>query len=248
MKNIVLILFAAATFAANAQVSCTPDPNNTNYGSTPQADEIPCVERGIYYEQVVQVLLPSQFSQATIDSFKMLTVSNLPSGINYTCGNATCTFYAEKSGCFVVYGTTTDSAKRYDIGFTGKAYIKVNGIPTTYNLDESLAKQAGFDMYLVVIEKDSACDQVTPTAIRNIATASSKINAFYAADTKQIVVNATSINTNVVQLEVFDIAGRLVANKTFTNTANTYFIESASLQKGLYLVRLNGTAAKVIVE
>lgn len=247
MKFLFTTLFIGFTFLVNAQINCTPDTANTTYGSTPQADQIPCIEKGVYYEQVVQVLLPSKFSQADIDSFKMQTVSGLPNGISYVCGNPTCTFYAEKSGCFVIYGTTNDTAKRYDIGFTGKAYIKVNGVPSTFNLNESLAKQAGFDLYLIVIEKDSACNQAIFTSIKNVENESLKFNAFYSAESKKIILQTKNATEVKLQVAIFDFAGRKMYAETTESNSNVIVIDSEMFAKGLYLVNINGVVSKLII-
>lgn len=247
MKKLFSALLIGSAFFVNAQVTCTADTTNTTYGSTPQADEIPCIQKGVYYEQVVQVLLPSQFTQAEIDSFKMQTVNGLPTGISYVCGNPDCTFYSEKSGCFVIYGTTNDTAKRYDIGFTGKAYIKLNGVPSTFNLNESLAKQAGFDLYLVVIEKDSACNQAVATSVKNIADSKAKFNVSYTADTKKILVQTTNATEMKLEVVIFDLAGKKIYAETKANNANKITIDSEKFSKGMYLIHINGYATKVII-
>ncbi|HRP39080.1 MAG TPA: T9SS type A sorting domain-containing protein [Chitinophagales bacterium] len=251
MKKVLLFIFTAFTIGANAQITCTPNNNNTTVGSTPRADSIPCIERGVYYEQVVNVLLPTQYTvqgiNATIDSFKMETVSNLPSGINYVCYNATCTFIGGKNGCFVVYGTTTDTAKRYDIAFTGTAYVKAMGFPTTYPIDESMAQQAGFSLYLKVIEKDSACQLGTPTSIKNIAENTQKINARFDIEKQQIIVELATLNSQAETIELFDLAGKKIYAQTINNTSGVYTLEYSNLRKGLYFVRANNTATKVLV-
>lgn len=251
MKKILLLVFTALSIVVNAQITCTPNNSNTTVGSTPRADSIPCIERGVYYEQAVNVLLPTQYNvqgiNATIDSFRMETVSNLPTGINYVCYNATCTFKGGKNGCFVVYGTTTDTAKRYDIAFTGTAYVKAMGFPTTYPIDESMAQQAGFSLFLRVIEKDSACELGTPTAVRNIEVQAQKINARFDVEKQQIVLELSTLNSQSNTIELFDLAGRKIFSQTISNTSGVYFLDSNKLQKGLYFVRVENAVTKVLV-
>jgi hypothetical protein len=248
MKKIMAIALLLKAFLLSSQVTCVPDTNNTNYGTTPQADEIPCVERRKYYEQVVQVLLPSLFSQAEIDSVKLLTVTNLPAGIQLTCGQPDCFFYAEKTGCFVIHGITTDSAKRYDIGFTGKAYIKVNGNPTTFNLNEALAKQAGFDIYLLVIEKDSACGQaITPTSIKTIEEAPACLRAYYSKDTRKIFVDLPASLQTLVDVKIFDALGKNLYCTFARPSEKSVSIQNIELSNGLYFIHIDGKTVKLLI-
>lgn len=249
MKNTLLLLLSAFALSLNAQVSCTPDPNNTNIGSSPAPEDIPCVERTVYYEQVVQVLLPTSYMGFDLESFEMNTVGNLPSGIDYVCHNTNCKFIGGQPGCFVAYGTTTDTAGRYDITFTGTAYVKTGIITIPYNIDESMAKQAGFNLYLSVVEKDSACPQYPVMAVDEITQNQSRIKAFYNQETHEIIVKNIIDNSGIITLEVFNMLGENIISKTYTqNSDNTYRLESPALQKGIYFIRVNNISTKVFVK
>ncbi len=240
MKHILLFTFSLLLLNASAQVSCVIDTTNAVEGATPTADLLPCAVQGVYYEQVVQLLLPSSFSVATIDSFKILTVSGVPNGMQYTTNPASMVFKGGKNGCFTISGTTNDPKGYYDVGFTGIAYVKFNGNKVTYPLSEEDAKGAGFDLFIEIVEPGDSCRQPVVSGIKNnkhfdgIA-----FNTFVSSQSDKLMVQVKTNEIFSGKVFVVNMLGATVATKNIEVNGHTSdVLDIAGISKGMYSVVL----------
>ena len=225
---------------ATAQVSCVIDTTNTVQGPTPTADKLPCAVQGVYYEQVVQLLLPSSVAIATIDSIKILTVSGVPTGLQYNSNPANRVFKGGKNGCFVISGTTNEPKGYYDIDFTAKAYVKVNGTKTTYDLDAAAAKGAGFDLFIEIVEPGDTCRQPIVSGIKdskkldNVA-----FNTFVSSQNDQVMVQVKTTDVFSAKVFIVNMLGATVASKNIeVNGYAADVLDIAGVAKGMYSVVL----------
>ena len=240
MKHILLFTFSLFLLNASAQVACVIDTTNVVQGATPTAENLPCAVQGVYYEQVIQILLPSAFAVATIDSFKILTVSGVPNGMQYASNPANRVFKGGKSGCFFIKGTTNDPKGYYDIGFTGTAFVKVNGVKTTYPLDEAAAKGAGFDLFIEIVEPGDTCRQPVTSSIKdskqfdNVA-----FNTFVSSQNDQVMVQVKTTEAFTAKVFIVNMLGATVASKHIEVNGNTSdVLDVAGVAKGMYTVVL----------
>lgn len=137
MKKLLLLASIAFFGALNLNAQCTPDPSLTSSGIYPDSATNfvgGCV--GQPYEQVVQNVVPTDTTvpvfgfpvPATIDSIKLVNVSGLPPGMNYSCNPNSCAFLGGATGCAVISGTC-NSTGTYNLVFDLTAYVTVQGLP-----------------------------------------------------------------------------------------------------------------------
>ena len=78
----VLCVFCFGVFSIQAQ--CVVDTTNFEM-ITPPSEELPCVERGVPYQAVIQFFTPPSLGGVSIDSIKVTTFNGLPTGIQTLC-------------------------------------------------------------------------------------------------------------------------------------------------------------------
>jgi len=240
MKHILLFTFSLFLLNASAQVACVIDTTNTVQGPTPTTDKLPCAVQGVYYEQVVQLLLPASYTIATIDSFKILTVNGVPNGMQYTTNPANMVFRGGKNACFVVSGTTNDPKGYYDIAFTGTAYVRVGGNKQTFPLSEEDAKGAGFELFIEIVEPGDTCRQPIASGIRsgkqldNVA-----FNTFVSSQNDQVMVQVRTTDVFSAKVFIVNMLGATVAAKNIeVNGYTADVLDVTGVAKGMYTVVL----------
>ncbi|MBK7150044.1 MAG: hypothetical protein IPH78_14855 [Bacteroidetes bacterium] len=128
MKKIYTLLASIVLFANTSFGQCVIDNSNTAFFS-PAPDSIPCVERGVPYNQVIQIKVPTTIDLAdfgspipfvlTVDSLVITNVSGIPSRA-YLCAKPCQRDYVwGDNGCGQVQGTTNDPVGNYPLDFTG---------------------------------------------------------------------------------------------------------------------------------
>ena len=159
-----------AGFAAN---SCTIDSANTQFFA-PGPDSLPCIERTVYYDQSIQIAVPTTINLQdfgaplsfilTVDSVVITGVNGLPNGITYAPNPSNGVLYGGKKGCAQVYGTTTDSAGHYPITFNGTFTAHGFPFPPFFDGDTTIdfatlqsLGQGMFDMFVDVINPGDPC-------------------------------------------------------------------------------------------
>ncbi len=246
MKNILPAFALAALSFSNiqAQVSCTIDPTNNVAGISPAPEDFPCITTGVYYEEVAQILIPTNFAIATIDSFEVLTVSGYPSNMNYTTNPASRRMNGGERGCFVFYGTTNDPKGYYDIVFTGIAWVRVGNQKYTYPLDEDQAKDAGFEMFIEVVNPGETCRQPVVSSISKIAPTPT-LTAFFSTANENLMVRIEN-TTSAAKLMLVNAMGAVVAQQNIQpDSANLLVLETPNITKGVYTLVLQ-TAEGVV--
>jgi len=151
------LLFSALCFIAltvNGFAQC-PDGSITAPGFHPPAAQLPSIERGVPYNETIQVNIPGTLDTlgftVTIDSVRVDSIGGLPNGISYTCNQPGCIFNGNSGGCVTFSGTTTDPVGQYDllpVSVTAFVTIPLVGQQTFPTDLASL----GFSYYLTVTE------------------------------------------------------------------------------------------------
>ncbi|CAN5178207.1 hypothetical protein BH09BAC1_BH09BAC1_25620 [soil metagenome] len=157
------LLILAFTFGASAQ--CTPDPNLTTPGFYPSTDSLPCVERSVPYNTVIQFKNYSTVDAAdfgapfsvivTVNYIQIDSISGFPAGITYTCTPSNCRFPGGSNGCIEISGTTTAATGNYDLLIYATINADVPGFGTINQAGTS--DDLGYDVYLNVINTGDPC-------------------------------------------------------------------------------------------
>ncbi len=165
MKQLtVLLLFFAVALRAFPQ--CSPDTTITQVGFYPPDSLLDCIERGIYYDEVIQfknfTFIPGSAVgfpgiTLTVISVQIDSIHNLPSGINYTCQNPNCFYTTGENGCVRIMGTTSDPTGEYNLGFYATVVVDFMGTQITANADSQLLADNGLGYKLKVINQGEVC-------------------------------------------------------------------------------------------
>jgi Secretion system C-terminal sorting domain len=120
MKKLLLSFFATGLVALSIEAqSCTPGANfvDSTYGVWPDTiQNFPPAAANVAYSTDLNFKVPAtvtaeldasgQFVGSPIQSFTVTGVQGLPTGYNYACNIANCTYAGGANGCANVYGTT----------------------------------------------------------------------------------------------------------------------------------------------
>ncbi len=132
MKRIFFTIIAFLALVPSGFSQC-PDPSITGMGFYPPADQLPCIERGLPYSEVIQINLPATFDTSlfgiavtvTINTVTINNITGQPTGINYTCTPTNCQFPGGGAGCINLSGTTNDPAGTYNLAVSITANVTV---------------------------------------------------------------------------------------------------------------------------
>src|SRR6476659_8580474 len=118
-------LMAALMLVVGINAQCTINPSaQTTPGANPTAANLPCVVRGVAYNQTVQGQVQSSqdttlFTQQV--HVQVDSVTGLPNGIVFS-KNPT-VILGGGNGCVNFAGTTNDPTGRYPVTAWGKAWV-----------------------------------------------------------------------------------------------------------------------------
>ncbi len=272
MKKLSSFIVAFVFFAGAATAQCVVDSTaQTTPGVNIPADSLPCVERGVAFNQIVQGKIqegadttfslpfvgtvPAYFK---VDSVIIDSIAGLPVGISAIL--APPVLYGGSNGCVNFTGTTTDTVGVYYLTAYGTVWLRAQGNAFGQAFDRAIPPQRGNlnqyspfgDYYLHVIETGDPCIQ--PAVNTGINDFSAVLNAGLSVYPNpsngvfELRLNAGGrVNGDV---SVVDVTGRVVYNQRIDvmGLYNTT-INLSQFAKGLYTVQVrtaNGRAAKSI--
>ncbi|MBS1684258.1 MAG: T9SS type A sorting domain-containing protein [Bacteroidetes bacterium] len=109
----------------SSSASCAPDSSLAQPGLT-DYHNFPCVSSGVPFSENMQIYVPASISyngfNATVDSVRIDSITNLPCGLCWSANKPSLTFAANERGCINISGTSTDAAGTYSLGLYGTAY------------------------------------------------------------------------------------------------------------------------------
>ena len=230
MKKLYAIFLVLVSAMAFAQTPCTPDPSYTQAGIYPppgsytQGDDtyLPTGNVDAYYEQTIQIVVPTdtvidtlgtQFS-ATIDSFVLVNINNLPNGLNYVCDNSSCTWPGGSNGCITIYGTPTVQGS-FNIDVVIDGYVQLFGVPV--NQVETL------DMFWVPIDY-------------GVGLAEESIDFSIYPNPSHGRFNIELNREGTADIEVLDMVGRVVYSGTMEGHR---VLNLEELNSGMYTVKVS---------
>lgn len=249
MKKHLLSLIAVVFFAANAFAQpCVIDTNNTDLLS-PASEALPCVERNVPYNIVLQLFTPPSMGGVTVDSIQITSFNDLPTGITTACNPPNCTMVGFGRACITISGTTTDSAGPYLIDYDGTAFTDQGAAPFDYlraNVPGVIPEYT-----LFVTEAGAYCANTGANSINSNNQALSA--AFTISPNPNNGIFQFTLNNVAAMggdITVVDATGRIVYSQK--NTAGLFeqtTIDLGEFARGLYTVQYRtkeGVAAKKI--
>ncbi len=146
---------------------CIPDTTISTVGFFPADSTLPCIEAGIFYDEVIQfknftlvngdnIGFPGVI--ITIDTIWLTAVTNLPSGIGYVCNTPGCIYTTGENGCVRISGLTNDPSGIHRLGFYATVKVSFGGFQTTVQADSQLLANAGLGYSLQVINTTVSAD------------------------------------------------------------------------------------------
>ncbi|MES2619512.1 MAG: T9SS type A sorting domain-containing protein [Bacteroidota bacterium] len=237
---------------------CIIDSTNTQFFS-PSPDSIPCIERGVGYNQIIQIHIPENFDIGpfaglppgflllNVDSMQIDSITDFPNGLVYELNPSNGFFLGGDNGCAFASGITNDPTGNYPLSIHGT--ISVSGIPggfgfppdTTFDLGQAQSMSGMFNLSVDVINTGEVCRPV------------SGISTYHASLNIMMDVYPNPSNGNVVlklnaggrvdgEIAVIDMSGRKVFAQTL-DVQGTYTttIDLSKYPKGIYAVQLKTT-------
>lgn len=264
MKKLLFTFLSVSSFFVftNAQPcggdgpsACTPS-GGPPAGGFQDPNTIPCIEKGVAYNNSIQFTMFSQFNfqgQQQVDSIEFVSITNLPCGLCWAVNKANKRYAANEDGCIKISGTTNDTSGQYKLALSFKAWI--NGTPVGITVPASLVDQTGIALFVRV--KDNAgsnCPNVDTSSNANNLTASAScpvgINELAVNISEfKIVPNPMNLQATVsffaeqqgnFTLRVTDIAGKdvVVLPINVKQGYNTAIINRNGLPAGLYFINI----------
>lgn len=215
MRNvmwIVCVLLISVFSNSNLLAQCTPLASSGQPGFTPQPDNIPCINRGEFFSEVLFIENVGSFNFGGftgigVDTLVIDSIVNLPCNMQWIANGGTNRFYKGETGCIRVFGTTNDTVGQYKLKVYIKAYITVIGLQQgeISEIIEGLEALVGplgidFSFFLRVKEPLNACPNIVPndttlniTAKRQCAVLG-EIRATATTDTNVCLGDAVVLN------------------------------------------------------
>lgn len=260
MKKFYLILGLLVSAAGIASAQCTINAAaQTTPGVNPTAPNLPCIERGVAYDQTLQGKIQTSKDttiagfQATIvvDSVSLDSILGLPTGINWVKNPDV--LPGGGNGCVRFSGTTNDPVGNYNLTARGRVWFHVQvpqfGLDTAYNYQGNLNQFSPFgNYYVTVINTGSACHSVGVNDFSNELNSALSVYPNPNNGSFEFKLNAGHrVNGELV---VVDVTGKLVYSQKLdvVGLYNTT-INLTDLPKGIYALQLRteeGYASKTI--
>lgn len=260
------MLAAGAILAIGSiQAQCTVDPSaQTTPGVSPEAADLPCIERTVAYDQTLQGKIQADYDTTVefsgfpipvhveVDSVSLDSIGGLPTGITWVKNPDI--LPGGGNGCVRFSGTSTDTVGTYNLSAFGRVWFHITAggglYDTTYNYQGNLNQFSPFgNYYLRVIEQGGTCN--TGTGIGNLngelnaalsvfpnpsnGAFNLKLNAAHRLNGSIVIVDMTG---KQVYSQAIDVVGEFNAN-----------IDLSAMPKGVYAIQVRtneGFASKTI--
>ncbi len=142
MKNIIPILtiIIFSLFSLNiAHAQCTPDPDCVD----PEGDgqycptQFPNAIEDEYYDATLTIIAPISQQGIDLHHIDLLSITNIPPGMNYQCQDDDCSFWPGVAKCVSVFGTPEiDSWGTYNLHMTIEIFADISGFPVSIGVIE----------------------------------------------------------------------------------------------------------------
>lgn len=265
MKKFYLLFFVALFTVAITDAQCTINASaQTTPGANPTANNLPCVIRGVAYDQTVQGKIQQSWdtvilvvsAHADIDSVRMDSITGLPNGISWAKNPDV--LIGGGNGCVRFAGTTNDPTGRYNLTAYGTVWFHVTSpgfAPYVPAIDTFIQRAGNLnqfspfgDYYLDVINQGDVCHAVGINDFSSDLNSALSVYPNPSNGSFEVRLNAGSrVNGDI---NVIDMTGRIVYSQKLDvlGLYNTT-VDLTKFSKGLYTVQLRtaeGFASKNI--
>ena len=179
----------------------------------------PYIHQGEYYSETLNFLNWTDTIinyngiqiPAIIDSLVIVSVSGIPSGLNFTCNPPSCSFTGASPGCINISGITNDISGNYPILID----VEIYGTATVFGITVPSVEQATIDYFALSISSaifgcmDNLACNYDSTATSNDGSCV-YANQFY--DCNGLCINDINFNGICDELEIFGCTDSLAIN------------------------------------
>ena len=243
--TVVSLLVVATQFGYTQ--TCVVDTTNFELIS-PATDKLLCIERGVPYQQVLQLFTPPSIAGSNIDSIMVTVFNGLPSGITTTCIPGDCTMSGYERACIVISGITNDTAGVYPIDYDGTVYTDQGDASFDY-LRTQFPLLPEYSMN--VIDSGANCVNYPDTVVAGISAFSNTTFLVYPNPANGQLIVELSATNQLAEISIVDMAGRVLFISSDLLFATTKIaVNTSQYTKGLYFVQYKtkeGIACKKIV-
>lgn len=245
MRKLLLTLVATAAVIIGAQAqSCTPGANyaDSTFGAWPDTiTNFPPATTGVAYNTDLNFKVPAAVTAeldptggtlvgSAIQDFTVTGVTGLPTGFDYACNIASCTYAGDANGCANLYGTTnTPGTYDVEINVDATIIIDVFGIPTP------VQQSTSFTGYKINVGSAGLIEQII-----------APISVFPNPANESITVQGITTSTKAERLDIVDLNGNVIS--TVENPTQDVTIEISDLKAGMYFVKVHHVAGTEIVK
>ncbi len=164
MKKVLFTLLIFS-FYLKSYSQCNPDPSIQQVGFFPADTLLDCVERGLYYNEVIlfknfDIISGSLIGlpgDVTIISVAIDSIRNLPDGITTICNTPGCFYNTGENGCVRVQGTTNAAPGVYYLGIYATLIVDFGLGPIQIQADSQFLSDYGLGYSLTVINAGDPC-------------------------------------------------------------------------------------------
>jgi hypothetical protein len=175
MKQILLIALIILASAQVGRSQCAPNNPTGNIGFFPPTDNLPCVERGVYYDETfylenVDSFRFQGFGTLTVDTLTIDSIVNAPCNLQWITDRGNNTYYRAETGCIRIFGMTEDTVGQYDLkvyvtlktSLIGTLQGEINQIISDL---QALTGNLGIDFeYFIRVTNGGACPNIDRSA------------------------------------------------------------------------------------
>lgn len=239
MKKTILglwVLFALCTQQANAQ--CTPDPNLTYNGISPES--LPNATAGYYYSSVLSFKIPKDSSivigsgssrsviPITVDKAKFIYATGKPPGFDFNCNTTDCTWQGGEKGCALFFGMVdsnfTDSVAEFPMKIYTQTWYRFTGGTDQFQRIDSATN------YVFKIVKYTGVAELTTYQ---------HLTAYPNPTNGIVTIELRDLEKNNSHVKVMDAFGKLIYETTVNENnrfLNSVSVDLSTYNPGLYFV------------
>jgi hypothetical protein len=239
MKKLLLSFAAIGLLALSVDAqSCTPGANfvDSTYGVWPDTTQnFPPAAANVAYSTDLNFKVPAtvtaeldasgQFVGSPIQGFTVTGVVGLPSGYNYACNIANCTYAGGANGCANIWGTTATTGT-YPITIEVDATVMVTlipGLPAT-----PVTQSVSFGGYKIIVGTAGLITSVVEP-----------LSIYPNPSNGQVSIKGIVADV----LTITNLNGQVILTKNVTGQTQAS-LDLSSLNAGVYFVNTLGSLGK----
>jgi hypothetical protein len=231
MKKLILLFWVFLSLCAQyANAQCTPDPNLTYNGVSP--DGLPPAMAGYYYTSTLSFKIPKDTSiqsiNVTVDSAKFIYATGQPAGFSFTCNNPGCVWPGGGKGCALFYGMVesnfTDSVKEFQMKIYTRTWYRFTGGTDQFSRIDSATN------YTFRIVKYNGIAELTTYE---------RLTAYPNPTTGKVTIELRDLANDAAEVNIMDAFGKLIYKTTVSDNnrfLNTLSVDLGNYSPGMYVI------------